>query len=423
MKTSPRIPKQFKAYRAISDGPFAYWVDGIVSSSNLTMADLKPTEKDLELISRLAYQRDEVGDRLAALILKDHRVAKQLDQGLDKGIASLDNPAPELVKFLEHYENIPDWAYLPDLKKFVLCSRSENVSIAKKIAPPFFLDGFAMAAGFFIGANYPGVGHSIVSTGSVARGSIRMNQTMQYVDDMMNVKDFQPFGKAVRSNAKVRLAHAFARTQIVRAGKWDVDYYGEIISEFDNLIFLSGLTYLYTFAGKFGIRKRGKQALKIQLKAMQYLLGAPKELVTMSLEDNMRLFVMVVAHLDDSPHTARQVVRAFQNNTYFRPTDTLGGKVKRELSFLTANLFSRTFWGNGMADEIGLNKTYYGLPLNTIADALSEPPTIAAKLSPYIINAGVQMIGFAQSIARLRKKTKMESDTTPYRGSFNVIAK
>lgn len=428
MDSGLRIPQQFKPKRAIENGPFAHWVNRMIKRTDLTMQDLEPTAADLELISKLAYQRDKVGDRLAALIMRDRKVYQQLDQALEQGLESLNDPAPELVEFVRHYEELPEWSYLNDLREFIASSKGEGVSVAKKSAPRFFLDGFAMAGGFFIGANYPAVGHSIVSTGSVASGSMRMKQTMQYVDDMMDVKEFELHGKALRSNAKVRLAHAFARIQIERSGLWDEDYYGEIISEFDNMIFLSGLTFLSVFAGQFGIGDRGKKALEIQIKAMQYLLGAPKEIVTMSLEENMRFFTMVVAHLDDSPRSARQVVRSFHDNEYFRPTDTLKGRIERELSFLLANLFCRTFWGNGMADEIGLEDSYRGIPLSKLCDFVANPPASIEKATQVLMQSGVKLSKFLRGNPNAGKArgetpvaTKQAADDQgqTYKGSFN----
>lgn len=417
----PKLPKQFDPERSIHKGPFAFWVKRVLNSTNITEEDLIPSQKDLELISRLAYERDEVGDRLANLILKDRKLAKMLEQGLENGSASLENPPSELIEFLAHYENIPEWAYLGDLKKFTAQSKGNNLSIAKKVAPRFFLDGFAMAVGFFIGANYPGVGQSISCTGSVSRGSSRMAQTMQYVDDMMNVKEFEIHGKAWKSNARVRLAHAFARIQIERNSRWDKEYYGEIISEFDNLIFLSGLTYLFEFASTFGIGKRGAEALDVQINAMQYLLGAPKELVTMSMEDNLRLFVMVIAHLDDSPHTARQVVKAFHENEYFRPENTYDEKVKREMSFIVANLFTRVMWGNVMADEIGLDDTYKGIPLKPLANIMAKPPMGVNTLALIVIKAAVNIVGGVTKVTMVRKLKSAithKDMTSDYSGSF-----
>lgn len=427
MESTLRIPAQFKPERAVKDGPFAYWVTRMIEHTHLTLEDLEPTEADLKLISKLAYQRDEVGDRLAALIMRDRKVYPQLDQALEQGLASLQNPAPELVEFMEHYEQQPDWSYLQELREFIETSKGDGVSVAKKAAPRFFLDGFAMAGGFFVGANYPAVGHSIVSTGSVASGSMRMKQTMRYVEDMMDVKEFELQGKALQSNAKVRLAHAFARIQIERSGLWDNDYYGEIISEFDDMIFLSGLTFLSVFASQVGIGSRGKKALEIQIKAMQYLLGAPREIVTMSLEENMRFFTMVVAHLDDSPQSARQVVKSFHENEYFRPTDTFKGKVERELSFLLANLFCRTFWGNEMADDIGLDTSYWGIPISKFSAFVSNPPKSVSKSADAFLQSGVKLSKFLQANSFLKKvravfqgnRSTKKNKADTYSGSFN----
>lgn len=320
---------------------------------------------------------------------------------------------------------------MPDLKKFQanektpLKSRNNN---NKKPFPIFLLDGVAMAAGFFVGANYPAVGQSIVATGSVASGSSRMKQTMQYVDDMVNVNDFEQFGKAVQSNAKVRLAHAIARKQIERSGLWDREYYGEIISDFDTMIFLSGITLQKDLLKDAELSERAIESMRIQAKAMQYLLGAPKEIVTMQLQDNKRFFVIVVAHLDDSPETARKVVQAFRDNEYFRPTKTLKEKLSREMAFLTANLVTRVSWGNVMADSIGLDKKMFGLPLESIANVMSEPPQALMKLIPMLIGFNKKLNKLRKAIPNFRSRDESayqekspEVSLSPYKGSYGVF--
>ncbi len=400
-QTKLRIPGQFKPDRPIADGPFGPWAEAVLrQSDHITRQRLEATPDDLKLVSRLAYQRDKLGDDLAELLLSDRSVGRQFEQGLVQGIDSLDKPPAALVAFLEYYENIPDWAYLPELKEFLASSTRVGATAARYAMPDFALDGLAMATGFFVGANYPAVGQALVATGSVAAGTSRMQQTMNYVEDLVDIRGFLPFGKAIQSSAKVRLAHAFARRQIEKSGLWDKDYYGEIISEFDNMIFMSGLTLVPDLPAYARLSDRSKQAMKLQTKGMQYLLGAPRELVEMPIEENQRFFAMVVSHLDDSPHTARQVVKAFRENDYFRPTDTVQGQVSRELSFLTANMITRIGWGNAMADSIGLERRFMGLDLAAIADRINHPPDIVRILAPLASEIGKRIEDRARRVVQ-----------------------
>ena len=412
-----KIPQQFKPQRDIFGGPFGFWVkNALKMCPDLTAEMLEPTQKDLELIALLAGQTDELGNAMANAIIEDSRLAKMLDDGLENGLASLDNPPQVLIDFLSYYENVPEWAYAEDLAVFL----DESVGRGTpNLRPPLFLlDGVAMAAGFFVGANYPAVGQSLVATGSVASGTARMIQTMKYVDAIADVRNFVPHGAAIQASAKVRLAHGFARRMIAQSGQWDKDYYGEIISDFDNMIFLSGL--MLQEDRQKNLSERALRAMRIQMKAVQYLLGAPKELVTMTPLESKRFFTMVVAHLDDSPETAKQVVQSFHENDYFRPDSSWQGKVSRELSFLTANLITRLSWGNQMANEIGLETRSWGIPLDRTANFLNRPPGVVRRMLPVAERALESSVRFSKRIRR-RVGNSDQVARAPYKGSYGAF--
>ena len=407
-KGSLRLPQQFKPERGVFDSAFHVWVQQTIDiCDGMTEEMLVPTQEDLELVSKLAYQTDEIGTQLAAAIIKDRSLAKELDKGLKEGSHTLENAPKVLLDFLDHYENIPDWAYVSDLNDFMATMPEKE---GPSFSPPTFLaDGLAMAAGFFVGANYPSVGKSLTTTGSVKGGTMRMKQTMDFVDNISDIAQFQPHGDAVVACAKVRLAHGFARHIIEKKGTWDKDYYGDIISDFDNMIFMSGI--LLVEDRNKNLDERILQSIRIQLSGVQYLLGAPKELVCMSPFEAKRFFTMVVAHLDDSPDTASQVVEAFINNKYFRPDKTWQGKLSKEASFMTANLITRLSWGNEMADSIGLKETVYGVPLAKIADTVNAPPKVLSstveRLEPLLMQNPV-----AKKINPLLKKAVMKVVST-----------
>lgn len=88
-----KLPKQFKPNRIIEDGPFGPWVEKTLKrSTDLNLESLVPTKSDLALISKLAFQTDDLGNNLADAILKDRKIAHQLEKGLAEGIASLESP-------------------------------------------------------------------------------------------------------------------------------------------------------------------------------------------------------------------------------------------------------------------------------------------------------------------------------------------
>lgn len=96
----------------------------------------------------------------------------QLNKGLEQGLGSLEDPPEVLREFLAYYEDLPEWSYKKELEDYL--SNEPESSVAKPPLVTFLGDGYAMAVGFFVGANYPAVGQSLVATGSVARGASRM---------------------------------------------------------------------------------------------------------------------------------------------------------------------------------------------------------------------------------------------------------
>lgn len=413
-----RLPKQFKPDRGIFDGPFGPWVRNALANSRDVTADmLVPTEADLRLISKLAYNIDELGTRMAEAIMKKGPLGGQLNKGLEQGLDSLQDPPEVLAEFLRYYENIPDWSYKGEFDDFLATEPTHSLS--KPVPITFLADGYAMAVGFFVGANYPAVGRSLVATGSVGRGASRMVESLKWVDATRDLNNFFPNGPAIITSAKVRVAHGFARKMIERSGKWDKDYLGEIISDFDNMIFLAGLTLAEDTIPN--LSKSQLRALRLLNKAIHYLLGAPKDLVTMTPQESKRFFMMVIAHLDDSPETARQVVKNFQENEYFRPTNTWSQKLSREGAFITANLLTRLNWGNEMADNIGLQRKMYGLPMNSIAAFISDPPAAVKYVQPVAKKAFGYAIDIASKLSKAKSAVSGDKKMETYSGSYGAF--
>jgi len=433
-KQEIKLPGQFKPHRPISEGPWSTFIErALTRQPAITPDDLIPTQQDLALISRLAFSRDELADNLATLIFNDRSIAAQLEKGLAEGIASLQNPPKALVDFLDYYENMPSWTYMPELQKRMATEEGQAFLNAKRIPKqknPFsqaLEDGARLTTGFFIGAYYPAVGQSIVTTGSVARGSNRVIQTFKFFDDTSDVRDFMPFGKAVQAGAKVRLGHAFARKQIEKAGTWNKDYYGEIISDFDNMIFASGIILGVNAIQSPDFKKYGVDAGK----AMTYFLGAPKQLQELEPLEIYRFFLMSVSHLDGSPETAKQVYAAFKNNEHYKPEKTLEDKFYKNLTYFFANLMTRIIWGNTIANEIDMEKWFYGIPMESLANTLSDRiNTEPSKAAVNILQISRKLMAPAQKLSKIplpkiptRKNKKASKPDEPYTGSFGMFKK
>ena len=430
-----KLPGQFKPDRAISEGPWSTYVaNALARHSKLTFDDLAPSEQDLELISKLAFSRDELADNLAALIFQDRSVARQFEKGLAEGIASLENPPQALVDFLDYYENMPDWTYMKTLQKNMATVEGKKFLNAKRTAANknAFLkaleEGARLTAGFFVGAYYPAVGQSIVITGSVAKGSNRVIQTFKFFDDSSDVRDFMPFGKAIQAGAKVRLAHAFARKQIEKTGKWDKEYYGEIISNFDNMLFASGIILGVNATQSDDFKKYGVDPGK----AMTYFLGAPEALMKLDYQEIYRFFLMCVAHLDASPDTAQQVYLSFRSNEHYKPEKSIEDKFYKELTYFFANLMTRIIWGNRIAADIGMEKVIFGLPLEPLANYLSRKINAQpSESSRIIINLTRKLLSPVRKLSKIKmpevlarkksRKGKLSLEAEPYSGSFGMF--
>lgn len=415
-----KIPGQFNLHRPIEQGAFYPWVQLMCKWIRfISEEDLKPSNADLALISKLAYQTDDLANNMADALMRDHSLAGQLEEGLAYGIDHLDNPTGVLREFLQFYEDLPEKINLKQSKgsgyhppRFI-----ENSSAFR-----IFSDGMAMSVGFFIGANYPAVGKSLVTTGSVANGSLRMKQTLKFFEDVSRPNAFEKHGIGVQACAKVRLAHAFARRQIVKKGVWDENYHGVPISEFDNMIFLSGLfmSSMMQTTGKDSFAEK-------RVRGIQYGLGAPNELLDLSAREISRFFVMCLAHLDDSPETALQVVKNFHENDYFRPTNTAREKFNREFSLTVANVASRVLYGDAMADSIGLSPWYRGAYLPLIAGSSRMLTTIAMHQQQpllklfYAIYKPIYKLAAHNNPGNSASSSVSNKAASKYQGSFGMF--
>src|SRR5262249_52367739 len=99
------------------------------------------------------------------------------------------------------------------------------------------ITGFGMAAGFYLGAIFPGSARALAaSTRTVQRPPRRPSETAKFVLSRLAPGGHGPSGAASKNATRVALPHAATRASLRERGNWDASIYGAPLSQADTLM-------------------------------------------------------------------------------------------------------------------------------------------------------------------------------------------
>lgn len=254
---------------------------------------------------------DAVADAYAALMPSyGHRLVAMLTEACDRGVESVPGAPPELVRFIQAMERLPDWL---DKNLIAAGARVERNAYAHRA--PFVLRGALIGTFMNKYSALPMVLTGALSTESSAR---RTKETASFFTTSVMPGALDRYGTGFKAAAMVRLMHAMVRFNILRRGdRWDAKVYGIPIPQVDQMpagmiaIFLIAQNVLREGRTDFTPAERARAELA---RYRCFLLGLPEELLADTAQGVVDIFLTRFATLrhgfDD---TCRALVKATMN--------------------------------------------------------------------------------------------------------------
>jgi len=331
----------------------------------------RPALKSMRRVFRLLYGSDPhptpgqmadikrhmlMGDRLADVVVEMYKDLpagqgrKLVDQALEHGIDSIDNPPQALIALFEQVDDEPIW--LDHDKLRLACDVSRRVGPSGELV----LRNLALMGGYLGAA----AAKPLVFTGQLDRMTPRrLVETGKFWMDVTTVGGLGRKQEGFKSAVRVRIMHAQVRKMLLDSGKWNMEW-GHPLNQWDSMatilefssIFLTGLRSI-----GFIFSKKEREAVIHLWRYIGFLMGVEERILPASEADSMRALYQVVATICDPDEDTKVLGLSLAN----APTNIDGDRWwEKQLGQLERTLrvgYTRFILGDKAGDELGLPKT------------------------------------------------------------------
>jgi hypothetical protein len=369
-------------------------------------SDPQPSAGQIEEIKRHMLMGDTLADAVVAMYktLPAGQGRKLLDQALEQGIESLDNPPQELVALFEQVDDEPIWLDRDKLK--LACDVSRRVGLSGELV----LRNLALMGGYLGAA----AAKPLVFTGQLNRmTSRRLVETGKFWMDVTTVGGLERSEDGFKSAVRVRMMHAQVRAMLLQSDKWNMQW-GHPLNQWDTMatvlefsaIFLTGLRSI-----GFIFSKREREAVIHLWRYIGYLMGVEERILPTCEADAMRALYHVMATICESDEDTRKLGMALAE----APMQFAGdGWLSQSMAKAERTLrigYTRFILGDKAGDDLGLPQT---------AAKYFWPAQIPLRVGSELVRMSVpglnrMLVEFGEKASREqfpRKVKQTQADTT-----------
>jgi hypothetical protein len=368
--------------------------------------DLLADAEQVALIKAYTMIGDIVADAYAALAPTHgfRQLIAMLTEACDRGVENVPAAPPELVRFIQAMERLPDWL---DKKLIEEGARVERNGYAHRA--PFVLRGALI--GTFMN-KYTALPMAVTGTLSNETSARRTKETATFFTTSVLPGALDRYGAGFKAAAMVRLMHSTVRFNILRHGdRWDAKTYGIPIPQVDQMpagmisIFLLAQQVLREGRADFTPAERARAELA---RYRCFLLGLPEELLADTPQGVVDIFLTRFATLrhgfDD---TCRALVKATMSAD-LTPDHSWHSRIHAWLEHGFAKLYFVKVVARGdkqKAADVGVR-----LSLSNYLGAVAAGALIAAQMTAYGLAARIPLLRDVADRSLVHKLTKQLAD-------------
>ena len=310
-----------------------------------------PTDKQVIEFTRYLKKGDPLADDMVLWMheagLKDAR--KIVNQALEEGIESIENPPEALAAVFKQVDAVPLWV---DPKKLDLaCDVSRRIGPMAELAlgPVALMGAYVSAA-----AVKPLAFTSQLDTATTRR----LAETGKFWVDVTTRGGLKREREGFKSAVRVRLMHAQVRSMLGKSEKWRADDWGTPLNQADTVatILLFSTIFILTlrFMG-FRFTKEEREAVVHLWRYIGFLMGIDEAILPANEDDSLRAMVLQYLTLGESDEDTFKMGQALTQ----APIDRMAG-VKYipnwlpQMEMQLRSGISRFILGGKSADALGL---------------------------------------------------------------------
>lgn len=359
-------------------------------------SDPHPTTAQMQDIERHMLMGDTLADAVVQMYkdLPTGQGRKLMDQALEQGIDSVDNPPQPLIDLFAQVDDEPIWLDRDKLKL--------GCEVSRRVGPfgELVLRNLALMGGYLGGA----AAKPLVFTGQLDRMTPRrLVETGKFWMDVTTVGGLERDQEGFKSAVRVRLMHAQVRRMLLESGKWNSEW-GHPLNQWDSMatilefssIFLTGLR-----AMGFLFSKREREAVIHLWRYVGYLMGVEERVLPANEADSMRALYHVMATVCEPDEDS---LRLGQSLASAPPTLDGEGPLLQRLGDLEQTLragYTRYVLGDVAGDRLGLPKVRWA--------KLFWPAQVPLRVGSELLRKSIP--GANQLLVKLGEKAAAEEFT------------
>ena len=314
--------------------------------------DPHPSPGQIATVERYMQLGDPLADAVVAMYkdLPTGQGRKLLDQALENGIHTVQNPPQALVDLFLQIDQEPIWL---DRGKIKLACE-----VSRRIGPwgELVLRNLALMAGYLGGA----AAKPLVFTGQLDRMTPRrLVETGKFWMDVTTNGGLERDAGGFKSAVRVRMMHAQVRAMLLKSGKWD-DAWGHPLNQWDSMatilefssIYLTGLRAL-----GFVFTKKEREAITHLWRYIGYLMGVDETILPANETDSIRAMYLASATAPKPDEDSKILGQSLGDSPLMFASDhwfsQRAAKVERTLRIG----YSRYLLGDNACNQLGLPDT------------------------------------------------------------------
>lgn len=371
--------------------------------------DPHPSPGQLSSIEQHMMMGDPLADAVVAMYkdLPAGQGRKLLDQALESGIHTVQNPPQALVDLFKQVDQEPIWLDWNKVK--LACDVSRRIGASGELV----LRNLALMGGYLGGA----AAKPLVFTGQLDRmTSRRLVETGKFWMDVTTVGGLERNQEGFKSAVRVRMMHAQVRAMLVNSEKWN-DEWGHPLNQWDSMatilefssIFLTGLRSL-----GFIFTKKEREAVIHLWRYIGYLLGVEERILPADEADSMRALYQTIATKCSADEDSKILGRSLGDSPLQIAEDNW---ISQQAAKIERNFrigYTRYIMGDKAGDQLGLPRTYtkYFWPAQFPLRFGSELVRMSVPgINKFLVKRGERATKkqFPQSV----QKTKADTSFTP----------
>lgn len=315
-------------------------------------SDPQPTAAQVDTLAHHVLMGDALADGVVAMYksLPTGQGRKLLDQALEQGIGSIDNPPPALIHLFAQLDQEPVWLDRDKLR--LACRVSRRVGISGELV----LRNMSLMGGYLGAA----AAKPLVFTGQLDRATARrLVETGKFWMDVTTVGGLERHADGFKSAVRVRMMHAQVRAMLLHSGKWNMEW-GHPLNQADSMatilefsaIFLTGLRAL-----GFVFSRREREAVFHLWRYIGYLMGVEERILPTCEADAMRAMYLMLATMPAADDDTRALGQALADAPLqFAGQDWLSQSIAKVERTLRIG-YTRYILGDKAGDALGLPRT------------------------------------------------------------------